>query len=273
MRKVFDSNVLQSERLREYLSKSTQNYVVLTDFAAMEAYKGNTLTSIYRSMKILARYPKQVIVLKGTQAVCGLRGRAAGLQRRLIDERQTQDFGEYCQHLHAAKRGDLFLQNQLLHHGHEATAHMDRMLADAADIPSTFDEVAKTYTATELQVLRKGSQLTEEMIDKLIQNILLLAAQMFKDHPRATKWPDVVELPNTFIFRSTLCGYLLFLRWISVGGARKIRPERMRNDIVDVNFAAYATYFDGLLTEDKKLNGIYREAEFLLAAIFTAKTK
>ena len=80
MRKVVDSNFLQSDELRDYLSKSAGNYVVLTDYAAMEAYKGDTLGTIYRSMEILADYPKQVIVLKGTQVVCGLRGRGAGLQ-------------------------------------------------------------------------------------------------------------------------------------------------------------------------------------------------
>ncbi len=33
MRKVVDSNFLQSEGLRRYLAKSDQNYVVLTDYA------------------------------------------------------------------------------------------------------------------------------------------------------------------------------------------------------------------------------------------------
>ncbi len=69
MRKVVDSNFLQSDRLREYLSKSTKNYVVLTDYVAMEAYKDHTLASIYRSMQILADFPKQVIVLKTTKFV------------------------------------------------------------------------------------------------------------------------------------------------------------------------------------------------------------
>ena len=273
MRKVVDSNFLQSDELRDYLSKSAGNYVVLTDYAAMEAYKGDTLDTIYRSMEILADYPKQVIVLKGTQVACGLRGRSAGLQRRLIDERQMKEFGEYCQHLHAAKHGNVYLQKQLLDFGREATAHMDRMLADAQNAPSAFDEIAKTYTDNELRLLRNSSAFTEQMIDKLIRNVLLLAAYMFRDHPRTTKRPDVAELPNMFIFRSALCAYLLSLQWISVGGAKKVKPDRIRNDMVDVNFAAYATYFDGLLSADNKLMEIYLKAVSLLDMIFTTKTK
>jgi hypothetical protein len=38
MRKVVDSNFLQKIELRNFLSKSAQNSVVLTDYAAMEAY-------------------------------------------------------------------------------------------------------------------------------------------------------------------------------------------------------------------------------------------
>ena len=83
MRKVVDSNFLRSDQLHKYLSKTTNNCVVLTDYAAMEAYKGDTLASIYRSMEILSQFPKQVIVLKGTQAVCGLRGRRAGVTKEV----------------------------------------------------------------------------------------------------------------------------------------------------------------------------------------------
>src|SRR5208283_5895624 len=61
-RMVVDSNALQSPVLRDYLSKSIDNRAVLTDYASMEAYKGNTLVSIFRSMALLADFPRQVIV-------------------------------------------------------------------------------------------------------------------------------------------------------------------------------------------------------------------
>src|ERR1700730_8532175 len=95
-RKVVDSNCLQSEALKAYLSASAGNYVVLTDYAAMEAYKGDTLKSIYRSMEILAQHPQQVVVLRGTQDICALNGRTAASLKPLIDEAQTRDFSEYC---------------------------------------------------------------------------------------------------------------------------------------------------------------------------------
>jgi hypothetical protein len=41
------------------------------------------------------------------------------------------------------------------------------------------------------------------------------------------------ELPYTFIFRYALAGYLVALRWMAVGGAKNVKPEKIRNDVVD----------------------------------------
>ena len=142
MRKIVDSSFLNSDELRAYLSKSSKNYAVLTDYAAMEAYKGDTLSSICHSMEILAQFPKQVVVLKGTRAVSGLVGRPAGLQRRLIDDEQTREFGKFCMHLREAKRGDLAVQAKLLELGSEASSHMDKLLSDAAQMASIIEEVS-----------------------------------------------------------------------------------------------------------------------------------
>ena len=65
MRKVVDSNSLQTDALKAYLSASRTNYAVLTEFAAMEAYKQNAVASICSRMETLCQFPTQVIVLKG----------------------------------------------------------------------------------------------------------------------------------------------------------------------------------------------------------------
>lgn len=41
----------------------------------------------------------------------------------------------------------------------------------------------------------------------------------------------------------------------------KVSHEKLRNDTVDVNFVAFATYFDGPLTNDKRAADIYARAE------------
>src|SRR5260370_33056311 len=201
-RRVVASNALQSPLLRDYLSKSVNNFAVLTDYASMEAYKSNTLVSIFRSMAVLSDFPRQVIVLKTTDVVCGLSGRRAGLDRRLIDHEQTRGFTKYCEHLRAAKLGDVPLREQLQRLGREADVQMDRMLVDAINIPEAIDGIANTFTGAELKLIRTGSLFSEELVPKVLKNIVQLAQSLYSRHPRPAAVRKVDELPNTFLFRT-----------------------------------------------------------------------
>jgi hypothetical protein len=91
-----------------------------------------------------------------------------------------------------------------------------------------------------------------------------MAALLLKKHPTGVKRPNAREARNTYIFRLALCMHLLAHRWISVGGIERTQIAKIRNDFIDASFAAYATYFDGILSDDKKLNDIYERAVWLL---------
>ena len=91
MYKVVDSNFLQNPKLRYFLSSSKSNIVLLTEYAWIEAFKGDTLDSIYKSMEILADFPDQVFPLKNTYVAGSLSGRGAGLQKRFIDKKHKKN--------------------------------------------------------------------------------------------------------------------------------------------------------------------------------------
>jgi hypothetical protein len=268
MKLVIDSNRLQSEALREFLATSTRNRAVLTDYVAMEAHKGDTLANIYERMAILGDFPRQVVVLKGTRVVCGLRGRTAGLQRRLIDEGQSSEFGVYVRRLRAAQAGNSSYQRQLLERGNDATEHLTKMLGDAKVVVTILEDVTKAFTKDERRLIRLDEPYSPAMVDKVVKTVMYIAASLFKGHPNVTFRPTYKELPNTFIFRASLCMFLMSLHWVAMGGSTDVAPEKMRNDMVDMNIAAYATYFDGLLSADTKARRIHQEARMLLRALF-----
>jgi hypothetical protein len=91
VRKVVDTNFLQTDALKSYLSASRTNYAVLTEYAVMEAYKQNAVASICTRMETLCQFPAQVIVLKGALLACDLSGRKAASSRGLIDQEQTRE--------------------------------------------------------------------------------------------------------------------------------------------------------------------------------------
>jgi hypothetical protein len=190
---VVDSNFLQCEALGVYLAKSSQNFVVLTDYAFMEAYKADTIDTLYRSMDILSRYPKQVIVLKGTQVVCGLSGRNARLQRRLIDARATRGFSKFCSDLLTARHGNVAFQNELLHKARAARDQMHRIGIDAAQFGAALEGITSLFTHEERKVLRTGLPYTEAMGEKMISHVIMSAQSMFMRHPAVSKMPNGAE--------------------------------------------------------------------------------
>jgi hypothetical protein len=268
VRKVVDSNFLQIDGLKAYLSAAPTNYAVLTEYAAMEAYKQNAVASICSRMETLCQFPTQVIVLKGALLASGLSGREALSPAGLIDQEQTREFPDFCRHLSAAKSGDHAVQMQIDEHAREAKTIIDRMLPSAQTLSDGIRLFEKTFTPDELKILRRRERYTSRMHEKLIQYILALTTEFAKHHPNAPKIKRGPQIRNTFIFRFALCGYVSILRRIEEGGVSNVKSDKLRNDVIDINFAAFATYFDGFLTDDKRANSIYEHAAFLLQETF-----
>lgn len=260
---VVDSNYLQREEFRKFLERSRRNFAVLPDYVAMEAYKGDSLKSIQCSMAIACEFPKQIIILKSTIDVCGLKGRPAGLQRRIIDHDQTREFSQFCRGLSEARGGNKSAVQSILDHGSAAKDNINRAESDAALVIESIEQLSLSYKKIELDTIRRGG-INSDILDRIIKDTITISGLMFADHPKVQQLPPFNQLANTYIFRLSLCFYFLAMRWIEVGGAKSVSQKRMRNDMVDCHIAAYATYFDGLLTEDKKLAEIYETANTLI---------
>jgi hypothetical protein len=57
------------------------------------------------------------------------------------------------------------------------------------------------------------------------------------------------------------------LKWISHGGAQGASGRKILSEFIDVSCAAYATYFDGLLSNDGKLQAVFAKGSALLKEI------
>jgi hypothetical protein len=262
MRCVIDSNILQDPLLRDYLSLSRNNMVVLTDYLMMEAYKGDTLKSIFKSMEILCDFPEQVLILKNTRTVVSLRGRVSGLTRRMMQPHGQGPFADFCTALKAAQYEGA-LAKALIAHGQAASEHMEKMLKEPAEFIGMLEQLASNYSEEERYAFRTKDKITKAVAFKTLNIVEALTFDVLKQVPNP---PRVVgrEILNLFVFRFAVCGVLLVLRWIRNGEQKNIKPGKLRNDIVDLNFAAYGTYFDLLITKDHALKDLYGEAWTIL---------
>jgi hypothetical protein len=105
------------------------------------------------------------------------------------------------------------------------------------------------------------------MADRLMHHVMSLGAELFATHPQVSQTPSGPEVRDTFIFRFAICAYALALQAIETGGAGRAVPQKLRNDYVVVNFVAFASFFDGFMSANKKAQGIHAVATFLLREI------
>ena len=261
---VIDSNQLESAKLRAYLSKSPEHYAVLTDYVAMELYKTQSLHGIFKSMEILSEFPKQVVVIKNTPYVYRITGAASEMPMKLIDQSQTGHFTRHIVAMQLAKAGDTRLQREILKLGDSSVVQINKMLADAALLGKSFDDLTKDFTKDERSQIRNNDIYNPPIFESIIQNVNVIAFNVFKNLAPEVNIESDDDFHSTFIFRNTLCMYLLALHWGSVGGAKSARHEKLRNDVIDTHFATYATFYDGLLSDDGKANQIYLKAKKML---------
>lgn len=257
MRRVIDTNYLKSPELKEYLSKP-DNQVVIADLVMMETLRGGDLEAVCRQLEPLTQHTKQVIVLKTTHAVAGLRKRRRrGLQRRRIHREETQSFKAWCEKLELARRGDKELVKQFASKCERASADLANLAKGQETYAANLAEHAKHYSEAELKILRKNEPITPEILKKIKGHIVDLAGALFDAHPYWKKHPAVKNLPNTFLFRYAISGYVVALRRIKEGGANEASAEKIRNDLIDAMIVAHATYFDGLSSQDQKAKEIH----------------
>lgn len=271
MRLVIDSNQMRSPKLRAYLAATKHNFAVLTDYSAIEAYKGGTVEGFWQSMSILSDFPAQVIILKTTGIVCALNGRDSGLQKRLIDQQQTNGFLEFIRDLRVARSGNTVGKQEFLQRSEAARTQMARIFDNIDQFAQGISDTAKKYTKAERSLIRQNKGLTPELIDKSTKDILELAGNLYRRHSRITSVPIQEKQSNSFIFRNALCTYLLALDWCAAGGVQDVSSEHLQNDLIDMNYATYATYFDGLLSDDAKCIRIHKQARIWLRKIFKSR--
>ncbi|PRW84024.1 hypothetical protein C7A11_28050 [Pseudomonas simiae] len=267
MQLVLDTNQFKSPRLNAFLSKSAKNRVVLFDYSAMEMYKAGGIAAILEQMEILGRFSDQVIVLKDTMSVCAQRGRRAGLQRRLIDKKHTNIFRGFVSALEEARAGDEKKIKQVEAHKNSSAAQMLRVLDDAATMGLAFPKLLENYSKEERARIKGGDLYSSDIVNKIMDEVLSISAMVLHQHPSVRYWPSFEELPYTFIFRLVFCTYLLALDRAVVGLPSNIRPESIRNDLIDMYFVAYGTFFDGVMSSDRRVNRIYEQVDLLLKGL------
>lgn len=267
MKKIIDSNQLRSDRLRAYLAGSKENIAVLCDYVAMEAYKGSPVLGMFESMKILAQYPKQVVVLRPTSEISRLDGCSVEVNGAsgFVDAESTKHFDVFIKCIEAAKGGSEHEANQIKEHGDKARVLLNNLARSCDNMEEMVNDAISVYS--------------EELINAIIScNCAFIGVGKFKDSVFETTekilglaMGQVANrkcLTYTFVFRSVLCHHLLVMKWLKNGGAKGVSSKRHTNDFVDLFISTYATFFDGLMSEDANACELHDLTKKVLTEMF-----
>ena len=269
---IVDKNTLRSPQiLAPFLTADPGNRVVLTDFCCMESYKGLAEYNLPSSIRILEQFAKQVVILRGTREIAKLSLGSPWSAQQFVDEAQTSEFAEFCQHVRLAVGGDPLLRKQLDAYAHEANRYLLDVQSEAAGIGPAILMIAEKLPQDTAKRLRRGQDPTPDDIDVFIAGMLVLARDFYLAHPDFGALPAAELIPQSFMLRYAVAGYLLAIDWIRRGGIESASASKLGNDIADMNYVAMATYFDGILTKDTKLASIYADARWYICDVLAAQ--
>lgn len=254
MRVVIDTNRLAADELFGFLSLSTKNFAVLTDYVMMERFKPGNLDNLAASFRVLRKFPAQVLRLKGTADVCQL-ARRQDIATAMIDADETAAFPDFCRYLDQASV-NLNVRKQLELRSTWAQSHLANMLAMSAGFETEMAEFTAIFTANELNIIRRNEPLTEAISEKFSELTYALARAGFERAPMAVNRPTDAQLSEHFIFRNSLAT-IVYMLSLARRGVGQRRPDRARNDTVDVLLATYGTYFNGVMSEDALTNQVH----------------
>lgn len=265
LRVVIDTNALTSDELRAFLSASKANRAVLPDYVVMERFKPDNLQALRDGFSVLKPFADQVVILKSTGDVSRLNPDHEIFPDAMIDTDQTEAFEEFFELLDHALDGDETLLGQLRERAGWAQAQMSVVLAGSSNFSADLAEFEAFFTASDLAHVRRGGRLTPAMHDKFDTAVSAVAHSVFQNAPGPLDYPRDENWPHHFILRNAFCHGVYMLSFIQRGiGARK--PEKARNDVVDVLLATYGTYFNGVMSNDDLTNHVHHISRFLLEA-------
>ena len=110
-----------------------------------------------------------------------------------------------------------------------------------------------------VKYIRTGKTWTINEYEYVRTHVHRISEKPFKEI-YGTQLSEKENILNHYIFRSNLSNFLLALKWVTEHGWTAYPSEKMRNDVVDMFYVSFATYFDGVLSNDRKINSIYQQA-------------
>lgn len=230
----------------------------------MEMFKGSDAKCVRGRLELIAKFPQQIRVLKRTPEIALLDFKCSGLHNRFSDWKRTAELRKYLRMVFNDERAalDIALKQSA------TNSFFENLNGLFENHRESVAARIRRYPADELNRFRRGEVVSPAFVQSMVPDILLETREIFRVTNRETTLPNG-PIIFSFQFRYAVCIYVLVLKWAIDSGYQTVSTTKIRNDFLDAMYAAYGTFFDGVITEDKKLSEVYWGAKWLLKNLFS----
>ena len=188
----------------------------------------------------------------------------------MIDRKDTKRFKAFSNKILDPKKRDEVFLNSLRVQQTEVQRDLQRIKNEAAKMGEVISKYFSSMSKTEASLLRTGEYYSGDTSNILFKRIEKMTLQVLSEHSNITHKKSHEEFYNSYLFRSCVCFYFVAQEWHLNGGLNSVKSKTMMNDMLDMQIVAYATYFDGLLSNDKKAKRMYEISNHFIKSTIAA---
>ena len=266
MRKIVDKNFIELGIIEEYLKKDN-HFIILTDFFMVETLKGEGFTNLFKTFKIVSKYPNRVLILNSMKKIINIRSlNLSGMQRKLIDHQQSSAFPGFCKILYSnindAEKIDILGLKEKKTLSNE---FINSNIKKIEKIREATYELIKQFSRKELVDFFELDLVSHDFFKKIARHTLILTFKIMERNDVRIDNYSIIK--NTYYFRFSLAMTILIMQWIFNSKQVGTKDTKLSNDIMDMSYVALATYFDGVLTNDSNLKYIYKIVNMIISLV------
>jgi len=266
---VIDQNYFRAEELKDLVGQRPELNFVIPDIALLEMCKGDSwLETMRSSLTTLSACPERVFHSMAVgealnfelEHLTSVGGRLLPDEFRdfirsvLCDIRDGTEVAGIAVIAGQIKEAQQDIRDKELHHEQNALSLKTRK-----------DIVEEALKGDALKALKNRKITAQERLDLIRRIAKEILSELLKRSGRNDAEISAFLKTEPLLLRFGYLSVRHALEWATKGGLDSFPAEKVTNDVLDQDYVAIASFFDGLLTKDTRVQEAYEDLCELLA--------
>ena len=184
---------------------------------------------------------------------------------RMSEPTQSLEFAEFCRDVERARDGDASMAEAIAQRSAMAATFSQRIQEGAVGLLPAYEQIAAAFSADQRKAIYNRHDFDNDTLRVVMRAVLETFGAWRPNSPVVDRPNALGKVTDEFQFRHAVAFVMYALEWIRAGKPMQAAPEKARNNQIDTLLATYATFFDGIISDDKLVQRVHAQArEFLI---------